>query len=73
MRSGSSFLGEIFNNHEDAFYIFEPLYGTKHANQTMTLLKNNFNCEFMDQKSISILWQKIYYGHHSQGKRRIFG
>jgi hypothetical protein len=26
MRSGSSFLGEIFNNHKDAFYMYEPLH-----------------------------------------------
>jgi len=26
MRSGSTFLGEIFNVHENTFYIFEPLH-----------------------------------------------
>lgn len=26
MRSGSTFLGEIFNVHKDAFYMFEPLH-----------------------------------------------
>ena len=24
-RSGSTFLGELFNNNNDAFYVFEPL------------------------------------------------
>ena len=24
-RSGSTFLGELFNRNEDAFYVFEPL------------------------------------------------
>ena len=26
MRSGSTFVGEIFNNHPNAFYQFEPLH-----------------------------------------------
>lgn len=26
MRSGSTFLGEMFNVHDDAFYMFEPLH-----------------------------------------------
>ena len=28
MRSGSSLVGEVFNNHPDAFYSFEPLHGS---------------------------------------------
>ena len=34
MRSGSSFVGEVFNNHPDVFYSFEPLHGS---------VKQNFN------------------------------
>ena len=28
MRSGSSVIGDIFNNHPDSFYMFEPLHET---------------------------------------------
>lgn len=31
MRSGSSFLGEIFNRNPDVFYIFEPYQGFYNA------------------------------------------
>ena len=27
MRGGSSFIGELFNHHEDAMYYFEPISG----------------------------------------------
>ena len=26
-RTGSSLLGELFNNYPDSFYVFEPLFG----------------------------------------------
>ena len=29
MRSGSSFAGEIFNNHPEVFYVYEPLWATE--------------------------------------------
>ena len=31
MRGGSSFLGELFNQHEDAMYYFEPINGVYKA------------------------------------------
>ncbi|XP_052090753.1 carbohydrate sulfotransferase 3-like [Mytilus californianus] len=34
MRSGSSFTGELFNQHPEAFYMFEPLRGLLQANIT---------------------------------------
>ncbi|CAC5404994.1 CHST1 [Mytilus coruscus] len=34
MRSGSSFTGEFFNQHPEAFYMFEPLRGLLQANIT---------------------------------------
>ncbi|TSQ92634.1 Carbohydrate sulfotransferase 1 [Bagarius yarrelli] len=30
-RSGSSFAGQLFNQHTDVFYLFEPLYHVQHA------------------------------------------
>ena len=32
MRSGSSFVGQLFNQHSDVFYLFEPLY---HVDRTL--------------------------------------
>ena len=29
MRSGSSFTGDLFNNHPSVFYVFEPLWSTQ--------------------------------------------
>lgn len=47
-RSGSSFLGEIFNSRSDVFYLFEPLW---HLNEIYTeyvkVLKALFNCELV--------------------------
>ncbi|XP_063422609.1 carbohydrate sulfotransferase 1-like [Mytilus trossulus] len=34
MRSGTSFTGELFNQHPEAFYMFEPLRGLLQANIT---------------------------------------
>ncbi|XP_035669198.1 carbohydrate sulfotransferase 1-like isoform X1 [Branchiostoma floridae] len=35
MRSGSTFVGEIFNQHPEAFYIFEPIWALEnHRNKT---------------------------------------
>ena len=41
-RSGSSFLGELFNNNPDAFYVFEPLTGTK-PDQHLQILERVIN------------------------------
>ena len=38
MRSGSSVIGDIFNNHPDCFYMFEPLHET--------VLLSLYNCIF---------------------------
>lgn len=57
-RSGSSFLGQIFNNHPEVFYIYEPLITfqvTSMSNSTLyeqsaaRLLRDIFNCRFKQQ------------------------
>ncbi|KAL9952178.1 hypothetical protein ACROYT_G039393 [Oculina patagonica] len=57
-RSGSSFLGQIFNSHPEVFYIFEPLItfqltsmrnSTLYEHSTMRLLRDIFNCRFKQQ------------------------
>ena len=42
-RSGSSFLGEMFNQNDDAYYIFEPLKGY-HQDQTKNFLEKLVDC-----------------------------
>ena len=66
MRSGSTFLGELFNNHEDAFYIFEPIhplsrfgFSRTYLNDRLQILTNNLNCEFEDQYDITIPWRSL--------------
>lgn len=57
-RSGSSFLGQIFNSHPEVFYIYEPLItfqvtslrnSTLYEQSTMRLLRDIFNCRFKQQ------------------------
>lgn len=57
-RSGSSFVGELFNQHPDVFYVFEPLWALDHAalkskklNKTfvknsITILNGTMRCDF---------------------------
>ena len=57
-RSGSSFLGQIFNQHKDVFYLYEPLYVYTILNKlrvktpfqllhdSLTLLRDSFECNF---------------------------
>jgi len=60
-RSGSSFVGELFNQHPDVFYMFEPLYGTAVGYGTdcepqaeqLEILKSWSQCIVPD-------WKKIY-------------
>ena len=57
-RSGSSFLGQIFNSHPEVFYIYEPLItfqltsmrnSTLYEKSTTQLLRDIFNCRFKQQ------------------------
>ena len=56
MRSGSTFLGEMFNNHDDAFYVFEPLHPLSKLGfskgglqDRFEILTDNLNCNFKEQ------------------------
>ena len=61
-RSGSSFLGQVFNQHQDAFYLYEPLYmytildklrvktPSQLHNDSLTLLHDCFQCNFTNQE-----------------------
>ncbi|XP_078704031.1 carbohydrate sulfotransferase 3-like [Branchiostoma floridae x Branchiostoma belcheri] len=55
MRSGSSFVGELFNQHPDVFYVYEPLWALKnHPDKThnvseaeqLKLLQGILTCDF---------------------------
>ncbi|CAH1249239.1 CHST3 [Branchiostoma lanceolatum] len=61
MRSGSTFVGEIFNQHPDAFYVFEPFWALEnYANKTyditsdrkLTFLKGISSCKFEEIRDI---------------------
>ncbi|XP_031569269.1 carbohydrate sulfotransferase 1-like [Actinia tenebrosa] len=58
-RSGSSFLGQIFNHHPDVFYMYEPFYIMKvttldqsnfYESSALRLLDDILNCNFKNQE-----------------------
>lgn len=61
-RSGSSFLGQIFNQHDDVFYLYEPLYvysmleklrvmsPSQLVRNSLTLLHDCFQCNFTNHE-----------------------
>ena len=58
-RSGSSFLGEFFNQNPETFYLFEPLfpYGNDCANDTfrqekVQLLRSLLKCDMPNKRDI---------------------
>ena len=65
MRSGSTFLGEMFNVHKDTFYMFEPLHpwaatgcSKLTQNERMKFLSKILSCEFENRYNTSIPWNK---------------
>merc|ERR1712227_615827 len=66
MRSGSSFLGEFFNVHPEAFYMFEPLHALDgfcghHENLTdcIQLLEDHLSCKFEDRFDQTMTWREF--------------
>lgn len=56
-RTGSSFLGDAFNQHPDVFYLFEPLHGVNppsHNNDanSMKFLEGILHCKFNSAKYV---------------------
>ncbi len=79
MRSGSSFTGELFNNNDDFFYLFEPLHYLEpkfYANQTYENfetyikrpLRDFLQCNFQD---LPVTWwdEGIIANHHCKYSR----
>lgn len=71
-RSGSSFLGEIFNRHQDVFYLYEPLHslalvgkeGTAiHQSMVKHLLRVVISCQFEEHP--------YYVGYSNYGNFRV--
>ena len=75
-RSGSTFLGELFNQNPDVFYVFEPLFWpgnilnhnvfykkeTSEYNQLATgIMQALLSCNFTNQEH----WLKAFSGHHA--------
>nr|XP_026694680.1 carbohydrate sulfotransferase 1-like [Ciona intestinalis] len=55
MRSGSSFTGQIFNQHPNVFYFFEPLYfllGEYGSQRKLEVLDKIFTCNFTGMTSL---------------------
>ncbi|XP_039272669.2 carbohydrate sulfotransferase 1-like [Styela clava] len=55
-RSGSTFMGEMFNKNTNAFYLYEPLFPyTPHCHffneERLETLKKMMNCQFSDSAS----------------------
>nr|XP_039267753.1 carbohydrate sulfotransferase 1-like [Styela clava] len=56
-RSGSTFLGQLFNQHPQAFYTFEPLFPfgwncTSEVQRRVSVLHNMLKCNFPDLKTL---------------------
>merc|ERR1712168_622930 len=64
MRSGSTFLGEVFNNHPHSFYQFEPLHEfypfgcDGKAEEKYNSLVRKLKCDFPDLIDNSEDWSK---------------
>ncbi|CAG5076535.1 Oidioi.mRNA.OKI2018_I69.PAR.g8484.t1.cds [Oikopleura dioica] len=64
--NSKNFMDEIFNNNEDAFYIYEPLYqysrsGFSKSTQKLRkeLLVHNLNCNFIDHYDQSLTFDRF--------------
>lgn len=70
-RTGSSLLGELFNNNPNSFYVFEPLIGAPperytHVRDHFRSLSNCSNCS-VNLKTCSILLKlKLYHYQYVQ-------
>ncbi|KAI8503131.1 Carbohydrate sulfotransferase 1 [Branchiostoma belcheri] len=71
MRSGSTFVGEIFNQHPEAFYVFEPIWALEH-HRNHTYNSQQFQYEWLrsftettppsglaDAPSLTTKWQLL--------------
>lgn len=47
-RSGSTFLGELFNQHSEVYYLFEPLYEIGYSSQEVRqeIIRDLFLCDY---------------------------
>ena len=68
-RSGSSFLGQIFNSHKDVFYVYEPLITLQvttmrdtefYQRSAMRLLKDIFACSYGQQTEFLAFMSRMY-------------
>lgn len=72
MRSGSTFLGELFNVHDDAFYMFEPLHlwpdtkchADKFLEEKVKHLMKISKCEFENMYDQSLTWDEMQLAHN---------
>ena len=60
-RSGSSFLGQLFNQHPNAFYTFEPLYPVGLGSDVQVqhkILEGCFRCDFVPPLELDVYRKK---------------
>lgn len=62
-RSGSSFLGDLFNENKKMFYLFEPLAWSLedrkgNAAKSFKILEDLYNCKFMENEYLNFLLKK---------------
>ena len=66
-RSGSSFVGELFNQHPDVFYVYEPLWALDHV----ALKSKELNKAFLKQSSIAILNGTLHCDFHTGYPKKV--
>ena len=83
MRSGSTFLGELFNVHKATFYMFAPLHPLMGLscdqdtidNEKYNILLDRSRCNFPDMYNTSVEWKQIsknYTTHQKLDQRGNF-
>ena len=70
-RSGSSFLGDLFNQNKEVFYLFEPLgwsvsYPKGYETKTYKVLDDLYNCKFTDKIYLDFLLKEKSFRRKSE-------
>ena len=71
-RSGSTFLGELFNNHRDVIYYYEPLQFVYKWNNWKDVFQEKNNLSLKFNKSMSVL-NDLFQCHATARSNEFFG
>ena len=61
-RSGSSFLGEVFNHHPSVFYLYEPVRTVQRSFTPSSLFEFDFSSSSYQSRVFEFFWE--YYELH---------